>query len=151
MLEETTMKALMLGGAYAAVGLAAIGSSLGTGIAGGGAAGAWKKCYAQDKQAPFLLVALAGAPLSQTIYGMILMILIKGKVAERFQEWPLFLMMGIFCGLGLAFSAWYQGRVAAAGCDAFGETGKGFANYLMLLGIVETVAIFALVFALLVM
>ena len=49
------------------------------------------------------------------------------------------------------FSAWYQGKAAAGGCNAFGETNQGFANYLMVLGIVETTAIFALVFALLAM
>ena len=39
----------------------------------------------------------------------------------------------------------------AAACDAFGETNKGFANDLMVLGVVETVALFALVFAIMVM
>jgi V/A-type H+-transporting ATPase subunit K len=51
----------------------------------------------------------------------------------------------------MCFSAWYQGRAGAGGCDAFAETGKGFANYLMILGVVETVAIFALVFSFLAM
>ncbi len=60
-------------GAAAAVGLAATGSSLGVGAAGPAAVGAWKKCYAQDKAAPFVLFAFIGAPMSQTIYGMILM------------------------------------------------------------------------------
>jgi hypothetical protein len=51
----------------------------------------------------------------------------------------------------MGISAWYQGKAAAGGCDAFAETGKGFANYLMILGVVETVAIFALVFSLMAM
>ena len=75
-MEIEMMKALALAGGYAAVGLAGVGSSLGTGIGGSAAVGAWKKCYQQDKPAPFLLVALAGAPLSQTIYGMIMMIIL---------------------------------------------------------------------------
>jgi V/A-type H+-transporting ATPase subunit K len=150
-MNEALMKALVLAGGYAAVGLAGIGSALGTGTAGSSAIGAWKKCYAQNKPAPFLLVALAGAPLSQTIYGMILLIIIKGKVADSFQMWPLFLMIGLIGGMAMGVSAWFQGKAAAGGCDAFAETEKGFANYLMILGIVETVAIFALVFALLAM
>lgn len=145
------MKALMLAGGYVAVALGAVGSSLGTGIAGSAAIGAWKKCYAQDKPAPFLLVALAGAPLSQTIYGMILMLLIKTHVAKDFAMWPMYLGLGVFCGIALAFSAWYQGKVSAAACDAYAETGKGFSNYLMLVGVVETISIFALVFTLLIM
>ena len=38
--------------------------------------------------------------------------------------------------------------VRAAACDAQAETNQGFTNYLAALGIVETVAIFAMVFAL---
>lgn len=36
------------------------------------AIGAWKRAYLQNKAAPFSLVAFVGAPLTQTIYGMIL-------------------------------------------------------------------------------
>ena len=150
-MTEELMKALTLTGGYTAVSLAAVGSALGTGTAGSSAIGAMKKCYAQGKQAPFLLIALAGAPLSQTIYGMILMIFIKNQIAEKSSYWPLFLIMGIVGGLAMGVSAWYQGKAGAGACDALGETGKGFANYLMILGIVETVAIFALVFALMAM
>lgn len=150
-MELELMKALTLAGGYAAVSLAAVGSALGTGTAGSSAIGAWKRCYAQNKPAPFLLMALAGAPLSQTIYGMILLIFIKNQVASNAAYWPLFLTMGIVGGIAMGVSAWYQGKAGAGGCDAFGETGKGFANYLMILGIVETVAIFALVFALMAM
>ena len=35
----------------------------------------------------------------------------------------------------------------AAGADALAETGQGFGNYLMTLGVVETVALFVLVFS----
>ena len=169
MLYET-MNSLCLAGGYAAIALAAVGSSLGAGVAGMAAIGAWKKCYAQNKPAPFLLLAYAGAPLSQTIYGLIMMIFIKNQInagvpdtagnftAEAIANaqytlecWPLFLLMGIIGGIAMGVSAIYQGKAAAAGCVAFGETGKGFANNLMILGIVETVAIFALVFCLLAM
>ena len=54
---------LALGAGYAAVGLAATGSAIATGIAGQAAIGAWKKCYQQGKPAPFLLLELVGAPL----------------------------------------------------------------------------------------
>ena len=46
---------LALGAGYAAVGLAATGSAIATGIAGQAAIGAWKKCYAQNKPAPDML------------------------------------------------------------------------------------------------
>ncbi len=150
-MEQEMMMALAKAGGYAAVGLAAVGSSLGTGIAGSAAIGAWKKCYQQDKPAPFLLLALAGAPLSQTIYGMIMLILINGAAQSNPQNWPVYLAVGIFGGVAQLISAAFQGRAAAGGCNAFAETNQGFANYLMILGVVETCAIFALVFSLLAM
>ena len=58
---------------------------------------------------------------------------------------------GIFGVLGMMASAWYQGKSAAVACDALGETGKGMVNYLMVLGIVETVALFVLVFSMMVL
>ena len=150
-MEVEMMKALAMAGGYAAIGLAAMGSAMGTGIGGSAAIGAWKKCYQQDKPAPFLLLAMAGAPLSQTIYGMIMMILISGAAAKTPGMWPLYLAVGVFGGLAQMFSALFQGRAAAGGCNSFAETNQGFANDLMILGVVETCAIFALVFSIMVM
>ena len=56
------------------------------------------------------------------------------------------LAAGIFGGLGIGASALAQGRAGASAADALGETGKGFVNYLMVIGIVETVALFVMVF-----
>jgi V/A-type H+-transporting ATPase subunit K len=139
-------------GVGAALALAAVGSALGTGIAGQAAIGAWKKCYANNKAAPFILVAFAGAPLTQTIYGFILMsvsLLGAAKdaaagVADAAN--PLMILgAGIFGGLAMGFSAYAQGKAAAAAADAMAETGKGTANYFMVIGIVETVALFVMV------
>lgn len=124
-MEVEMMKALAMAGGYAAIGLAAMGSAMGTGIGGSAAIGAWKKCYQQDKPAPFLLIALAGAPLSQTIYGMILMILIKGKMADNPAAWPLYLTIGVLGGLGLMFSAWYQGKAARRRLQRFRRNQSG--------------------------
>ncbi len=132
-------------GPAAALGLAAVGSALGTGVASQAAIGGWKKCFANNKPAPFMLVAFSGAPLTQTIYGFLLMLFISGSDKD-----PLLLMAaGIFGGLAMGFSAFYQGKVAARASDALAETGKGTANYFMVIGIVETVALFVMVFLLL--
>jgi V/A-type H+-transporting ATPase subunit K len=135
-------------GGIAALAIAAIGSAMGTGAAGAAAIGAWKKCYAQGKPAPFMLLTFVGAPLSQTIYGIVLMFIMKGKIAAG-QPWQGLLVAGILAGLGMGFSAWLQGRAGAAGSDALAETGEGFTNYLAALGIIETVAIFVMVFVML--
>jgi V/A-type H+-transporting ATPase subunit K len=128
-----------------ALGFAAIGSALGTGTAGMAGIGAWKKCYAQNKSAPFILLVFIGAPLSQTIYGLLLMNSIS-KAAESAQMWPVMLGTGVIGGIAMGMSAWYQGKAGAAGCDALGETGQGFSNYLTTLGVVETVALFVMIF-----
>ena len=149
-MDPTLMTALARAGGVAALGLAAVGSSLGAGTAGASAIGAWKKCYAQGKAAPFMLITFIGAPLSQTIYGMILMITINGHLSDPewvATHWMVSLLCGICGGLGMMASAWYQGVAGAAGADALAETGQGFSNYLMTLGVVETVALFVLVFS----
>lgn len=132
-------------GAATAISLAAIGSALGTGAAAIAAIGAWKKCYAQNKMAPFMLVAFVGAPLSQTIYGMIVM----GNIATAANNgamWHALVGAGILGGIAMGMSAWLQGRAGAGASDALAETGQGFGNYLMALGVIETVALFVMVF-----
>ncbi len=152
LMSESLIRALCQGGAFSAVAFSAMGSGLGTGAAGTAAIAAWKRCYGQNKPASFLLLTFAGAPLSQTIYGFIIMLLINQKIGmttniELLKVFPLFLMLGIFGGIAMGISGWMQGIAGAAACDAFGETDKGFVNNLMILGIVETVAIFTLGFS----
>ena len=134
-------------GVGSALAFAAIGSALGSGTAGMAAVGAWKKAFVQNKPAPFLLVTFVGAPLTQTIYGLILMNALSAAAAAGADPW-LLLGAGLPGGIAMGFSAWYQGKAGAAASDAFGETGKGFGNYLLVLGLVETVALFVMVFLL---
>jgi V/A-type H+-transporting ATPase subunit K len=142
-----SMQALAIGVGYVAVGLAAVGSAIGAGTAGAAAIGAWKKCYQQGKAAPFLLIAMVGAPLSQTIYAMLMMVLSKQAIIEKPEYALAYVCMGLLGGIAQMVSAIFQGRCGANGCVSFAETGKGFANYLIGLGVVETCAIFALVFS----
>lgn len=132
-------------GMAAALGLSAAGSAFGTGFAGMSSVGAWKKCYTSGKQAPFIMIAFAGAPLTQTIYGFLLMNFIKSANCDP----SLALWVGVFGGLAIGMSALFQGRCAAAAADALGATGKGTANYFIVIGVIETVALFTLVFSLL--
>ncbi len=127
--------------------LAAIGSGLGAGVAGLSAIGAWKKAYALNKAAPFILVAFVGAPLSQTIYGMILRNAIIGaNIVDATGKAQM--LLGAFAGFAMGLSAFMQGKASAKACDALTETGKGFGNYIMVIGIIETVALFIMVFCL---
>jgi V/A-type H+-transporting ATPase subunit K len=130
-------------GAAVVMGIAALGSAIGIGIAGQGAIGAWKRCYINNKPAPFILTVFAGAPLTQTIYGFLLM----QQMVNSTKDAGFLLGLGIASGLAMAFSAIAQGKAGAAGSDALGETGKGFAQYIMVVGLCETVALFAMAFS----
>jgi V/A-type H+-transporting ATPase subunit K len=133
-------------GAGLVMGISAIGSGIGIGIAGQAVIGAWKKCYLANRPAPMTLLAFGGAPLTQTFYGYILGFLFMKPAAIANPEYgALYLGIGIASGLAIAFSAIAQGKAGASGADATGETGKGFVNYMMIVGICETVAIFAMV------
>ncbi|MBQ7650229.1 MAG: hypothetical protein IJS15_04675 [Victivallales bacterium] len=144
---QSTQLALVFAGAFCAVGFAALGSAYGCGVAAASAIGSWKKCYIQGKEAPFQLTILTGAPMTQTIYGFILMLsLAKPEFAG---SWVTCLLTGIVGGIAIALSAAFQGRAAAGACDALVEGGQGFVNYLIALGVIETIAIFVLVFAIL--
>ncbi len=127
------------------MGIAAIGSAIGIGYAGQAAIGSWKKCYLSNKAAPFILTVFAGAPLTQTIYGFLLMQQMKAATDVA----PEFLFgLGIASGVVMALSAVVQGKAGASGADALAETGKGFSQYITVVGLCETVALFALVFSL---
>jgi len=125
--------------------LAAVGSALGTGVAGMAAVGAWKRAFAQNKAAPFILIAFVGAPLSQKIYGMIL----RNKILAAnlpASTYPALMILGLLAGLAMGMSAYMQGKAGAKAADALAETGQGFGNYIMVLGVIETVALFVMVF-----
>jgi V/A-type H+-transporting ATPase subunit K len=92
------------------------------------------------------LVAFGGAPLTQTFYGFILgLLFIKPAALANPELGSLYLAIGVASGVAICMSAIAQGTVGACGADATGETGRGFANYMIIVGMCETVAIFAMV------
>jgi V/A-type H+-transporting ATPase subunit K len=136
--------------------LSAMGSAIGIGTVGQAAAGAWAREARAGKPLSFTYVILIGLPLSQTIYGAILMLI---GLRDRVYA-PELLMdnAGALLGIGLAgglaqlFSAWYQGRIGAAACRALSEGGgEGVAFMIIAMGIAETVGLFAFVFLLMVL
>lgn len=133
------------------LGLGAIGSALGIGAAGRAAAGAWAKEAKAGEQMNFKYIVLTGMPLSQTIYGLLVSLLVIGPALQdsaytAANAGALF-VIGLAAGVGELFSAWMQGAIGAAGVRAMSESeGKPFANTMIAMGIAETVGIFAFVF-----
>jgi len=140
-------------GVVLALGLAALGSAVGIGMAGQSAAGAWAKEAKAGKGLSFTYIILLGMPISQTLYAMIVMnnmgSVIKDEPDLAVANAGLLLGIGLATGIGEMLSAWMQGLVGAAGIRALSEgEGKGFAFLIIAMGIVETVGIFTMVFLL---
>jgi len=138
-----------------ALGLGALGSAIGIGAAGRAAAGAWAKEAKAGRPLNFAYIILTGMPLTQTIYGFILMLSLREKVydpAILARSAGALLTIGIAGGLAELFSAWMQGLIGAAGCRALSEgEGKGLVFIIIAMGIAETVGLFGFAFLLLVM
>ncbi len=134
-----------LGDMGMSLGIASIGSAIGTGIAGMAAIGAWKKMITNGQKAATALLIFVGAPLSQVIYGMIL----KNAIADADLSpdsyvWQM--IIGLIAGAAMAGSAIFQGKVGARACDAIAAGANDTAKYIMIIGIVETVALFVMIF-----
>ncbi|KPK41838.1 MAG: hypothetical protein AMJ65_08705 [Phycisphaerae bacterium SG8_4] len=120
---------LVLGGAT-------VGSALGIAAAGQAAAGAWAKEAKAGKPLNFSYIILTGMPLSQTIYGFILMLV--GLSPLITGENPVTSMhAGTLLGIGIA--------------GGLAEMLRGLVFIIIAMGIVETVGLFGFVFLLLVL
>ncbi|MCL2609576.1 MAG: V-type ATP synthase subunit K [Treponema sp.] len=139
-------------GAGLVFGLAAMGSGFGIGIVGPATVGAWKKCYLANKPAPMTMLAFTGNPLTQVFYGYLLMNPLRDavtRVGDNSGLLWLLMFYGLAAGLALFFTALIQGKIAACACEAMAEKNQGFAQYMIVMGIAETVALFAMVFTML--
>ena len=134
-------------GAGLVMGVSTIGSGIGLWIVGQAVVGAWKKCYIAGKPAPMILLAFAAMPLSQTFYGFILMNQMLTAVPANPDKALLYLGIGLAAGISMLITAVSQGKISASAADAQAETGKGFAQYISVIGIAESIALFTMVFS----
>jgi len=136
------------GGHVIALGIAGVGSAIGSGIAAFGAVGLWKQSIIEKKKLPPLALAMVGMPLSQTIYGMIYSNALAGANLNP-DSYLNQMIMSFFIGLAIAASAIFQGRVGAVACANLAVDSKqGAGMYIAAMGILETVALLAMVFGL---
>ena len=128
------------------LGLGCLGSAIGCTIAGMASHGVMT--HVDEGHGKF--IALSAVPSSQSIYGFVLMILMANKIAEKTLD-P-FVAIGIAIPVGLAImtSAIYQGKCAATAIQASAKQPSLFGKTFAAVGIVESFALFAFVFALLI-
>ncbi len=134
------------GGHAIALGIAGVGSAIGTGIAAMGAMGLWKQSIKDKKKLPSLALAMVGMPLSQVIYGMIFMNSLMGANLNP-DSYMNQMIFALFVGVAIAASAIMQGKAGAAACANLAVDDKqGAGMYIAAMGIIETVALLSMVF-----
>ena len=125
--------------------LACLGSAIGCGIAGM----ASHRVMARVDENHGKFIGMSALPSSQSIYGFVLMLLMKNAIAANTLTPLNGVGIGLFIGLTIMFSAIYQGMCAATGIQASAKQPAIYGKCLAALGIVESFALFAFVFALL--
>ena len=125
------------------LGLGCIGSAMGCGIAGMASHAVMSRV--EENHGKF--IGMSAMPSSQSIYGFVLMILMKNSLDAKTLSPLAGVGIGLSVGLALLVSSVYQGMCAASGIQAAAKQpailGKTFAA----LGIVESFSLFAFVFA----
>ncbi len=127
------------------LGMGCIGSSIGCGI--GGMASHAVMSRVEENHGTF--IAMSAVSSSQAIFGFVLMILMKNSIAAGTLDPTAAIGIGFFVGLALLASAIFQGKCAASGIQASAKQPAIIGKCFAALGIVESFALFAFVFALL--
>lgn len=128
-----------------ALGLSSIGSSIGCGIAGM----ASHAVMSRVEEGHGKFIGMAAAPSSQSIYGFILMLLMSRSILAGNLSPLSGIGIGALAGSAIAMSAIYQGMCAATGIQASAKQPAIFGKCFAALGIIESFALFTLVFSLL--
>jgi V/A-type H+-transporting ATPase subunit K len=127
------------------MGLGCLGSSIGCGIAGMASHGVMTRV----DEGYGKYIALSAIPSSQSIYGFILMIVMRGAIKAGTLTAVNAIGIGIFVGLAIMTSSIYQGKCAVTAIQAAAKKPAVYGLTIAALGIVESFALFAFVFALL--
>lgn len=140
----------IMGGVVALVG-GVIGSAIGIAIAGS----AGIATLSQDSRQLRNVIVLASLPMSQTFYGLIILILILTTVSPNIASAAgasqgdgfAVLACGIMAALAFLISASYKGTVCASGISYLPKTkGRILTNSLMLAVFVELTSVLGMVF-----
>jgi V/A-type H+-transporting ATPase subunit K len=129
-------------GIYAPLALGSIGSMVGCTRAGMAACGA----MLEVERGFGRFVGIAAMPSSQTIYGIVVMVMLRREVTVT--SGPALFGIGFLVGLALMMSAFAQGSACAAAINASKSKPEVFGISLAPAALVEGFAVFAFVFAL---
>lgn len=138
-----------LGGNIALAG-GLLGSSWGIGLA----ASAGLATISQDHRQLKNVIILAAIPMSQTLYGLLVLIIVLRVVAPNIAAMPdpggsglTVFALGVMAAVAFATSAAYKGSVLASGIAFLPKTGgRILTNCLLLAVFVELIAVLGVVF-----
>ncbi len=129
------------------MGLGCFGSAVGCGIAGMASHAIMSRF--DEGHAKF--IALSAIPSSQSIYGLILMVMMKNAIKAGTLTGVSAIGIGFVVGLALIASSLFQGKCCATAIQAAAKQPAIYGKTLVSITIIESFALFAFVFALLLM
>ena len=130
-----------------ALGMGCIGSSIGCYIAGTAA----HAVMSRTEEGHGKFIGMSAAPSSQVIYGFVLMILMKQSIDAGTLSPISAIAIAIFSGAGIVASSVFQAMVCASGIYASAKQPSIYGKCWASIGLIESFALFAFVFALLIM
>jgi V/A-type H+-transporting ATPase subunit K len=127
------------------MGLGCLGSSIGCGIAGM----ASHAIMTRVEEGHGKFIGLSAIPSSQSIYGFILMVMMKNAIRAGTLSGSAGIGIGLFVGFAIMASSIFQGKCCVTAIQASAKQPAVYGKTLAAIGIVESFALFAFVFALL--
>jgi V/A-type H+-transporting ATPase subunit K len=132
-----------MAGPALSLGLSAIGAAIGCGIAGMVSHGVMSRT--EEGHGKF--IGLSAMPASQMIYGFVLMLLLRNSVNANHVSELSGVFVGLLAGLSIMAAAIYQGLCCASAIQAVAKQPALFGKAFAIIGVIESFAIFALVFS----
>ncbi|WP_201457046.1 ATP synthase subunit C [Chlamydia sp. 17-3921] len=127
------------------LGLAMVGSAIGCGMAGV----ASHAVMSRIDEGHGKLIGMSAMPSSQSIYGFILMLLMRTAIKNGVVSAMEGIAIGLSVGAALLISAVMQGKCCVSGIQAYARSSLIYGKCYASIGIVESFALFAVVFTLL--
>lgn len=128
------------------LGLACMGSCVGLYIAGA----ASHAVMSRTDEGHGKYIGMSAAPSSQIIYGFLLMLLMSRSINAGTLSPIDGIAIGFFAGAAFLFSAVFQGMACATGIQASAKNPSVFGKCFAAIGLIESAALFAFVFSLLI-
>jgi V/A-type H+-transporting ATPase subunit K len=129
-----------------ALGLGCLGSAIGVGIAGMASHGVMSRV----EEGHAKLIALSVMPSTQSILGFLLMFMMSASIKAGTLSGLSAIGIALFVGIAIMMSAVFQGKCAATAIQATAKNPALFGKCFVVLGVIESFALFAFVFSLLI-